>query len=480
MIKLFGHYVSTRSVLLACIELAAAICTFYAAKFLTVDFVFEESRAIYAEQTFVVTFSLVSLIVASSLGLNNKDIYSDKRRFASTLVATAVVVYFLMAILISISELMLESTANLRLHYAIALLGIVLFVGFVFLLRSVLYSLLNLEHEKRQVLVVGIDDRSASLQGFISTARSPYEVVGYIPVGESDRSSPTDSQEVQLGAPKLDPSVLEDCERFMQFVGDKDIDEIVVASKERRGLPLTGLLEARFSGISVTDFSGFLERQTGQLDIDNIDQSWLIFSHGFRSNWQWKLVKRGFDILVSSLLLLLTLPITIAAAVAIKLDSAGPVFYRQERVGLNGRIVRIVKFRSMRTDAEKDGVARWAQTNDDRVTRVGKFLRMTRIDEIPQTYNVLNGDMSLVGPRPERPVFVEDLTRKLPYYADRHRVKPGITGWAQINYSYGASDEDAKAKLAYDLYYVKNWDLFLDVVILFQTVRVVFWGEGAR
>lgn len=480
MVKLFGHYVATRSVLLACIELVAAICTFYVAKFLTVDFVFEESRTIYAEQTFVITFSVVSLIVASSLGLNNKDIYSDKRRFASTLVATAVVVYFLMAILISISELLLESTANLRLHYAIALLGIVLFVGFVFLLRSVLYSLLNLENEKRQVLVIGIDDRSASLRGFMSTARSPYEVVGYVPVGDNGRASKGESDDVSLGAPKLDPEVLQDCERFMKFIGERDIAEIVVASKERRGLPLTGLLEARFSGVSVTDFSGFLERQTGQLDIDNLDQSWLIFSHGFRSNWQWKLVKRGFDILVSSLLLLFTLPVTVAAAIAIKIDSPGPIFYRQERVGLNGRIMRIVKFRSMRTDAEKDGIARWAQTNDDRVTRVGRFLRKTRIDEIPQTYNVLNGDMSLVGPRPERPVFVEDLSQKLPYYADRHRVKPGITGWAQINYSYGASDEDAKAKLAYDLYYVKNWDLFLDVVILFQTVRVVFWGEGAR
>lgn len=479
MVKLFGHYVSTRSVLLALIELVAAVCTFYVAKYLTVDFVFEESREIYAEQTFLITFSFVSLVVAASLGLNNKDIYSDKRRFASTLVATAVVVYFVMAVLISVSELMLESAANLRLHYAIALLGIVLFVGFVFAIRSLMYSLLNLEHDKRQVLVVGIDERSASLQNFKSTARGPYEIVGYIPVGGGDRVS-GEASDLQLGAPKVDPEVLADCERFMQFIGAEDVDEIVVASKERRGLPLTGLLEARFSGVSVTDFSGFLERQTGQLDIDNIDQSWLIFSNGFRSNWQWKLVKRGFDIFVSSLLLLLTLPITILAALAIRLEGPGPIFYRQERVGLNGRVIRIVKFRSMSIDAEKDGVARWAQANDSRVTRVGKFLRKTRIDEIPQTYNVLNGDMSLVGPRPERPVFVDDLTTKLPYYADRHRVKPGITGWAQINYSYGASDEDAKAKLAYDLYYVKNWDLFLDIVILFQTVRVVFWGEGAR
>lgn len=480
MVKFFGHYVSTRSLLLALVELVAIVLTFYLAKIMTVTVVYGEIREIYAQQTFLITLSLVSLLVASSLGLNNKEVYSDRRRFASTLVASAVMIYFVIAILISIAELSLEDAANLRLHYAIALLAIVLFVATVLIFRSFLYPALHLESEKRNVLVIGLDGRSLKLEEFKSAARSPFEIVGFVPVESKSAVDSEGSTCDDQHAKKIDANVLKDKDDFMYFVSDKDIDEIVVASRERRGLPLSGLLEARFSGVSVTDFSGFIERHTGQLDIENLDPSWLIFSQGFANNWQRQLIKRSFDVLVSATLLLITLPITILAAIAIKLDSAGPVFYRQERVGLNNELFRILKFRSMRTDAEKDGVARWAQPSDSRITRVGRFLRKTRIDELPQTFNVLIGDMSFVGPRPERPVFVDDLADKLPYYNDRHRVKPGITGWAQINYSYGASDEDAKAKLAFDLYYLKNWDLFLDVLILAQTVRVVFWGEGAR
>lgn len=480
MVKIFGHYISNRSLLLAFIELIAVICTFYAAKFLTLNFVFGEFRQIDGEFTILTVLCATTLLVAGSLGLNNKAVYSDKRRFTSTLFATAVVIYFLIALFISISELSLESEIDLQLYYAIALLAIVFFVVFVFISRSALYSTQSLGGEKLNVLVVGIDARALKLEMFKSTARSPYEIIGFVPIDSSREDQITDSQTLALGQTLIPSDVLGDKDTFMSFVAEKDIDEIVVASRERRGLPLAGLLEARFSGIAVTDFSGFIEHHTGQLDIENLDPSWLIFSQGFKSNWFRHLVKRGFDILVSSTLLIVTLPITAIAALAIKIDSPGELFYHQDRVGLDGKHIRIYKFRSMRSDAEKDGVARWAQPGDSRVTRVGRILRKTRIDEIPQTYNVLIGDMSLVGPRPERPVFVEELATKLPYYKDRHRVKPGITGWAQINYSYGASDEDAKAKLAYDLYYLKNWDLFLDVLILFQTVRVVFWGEGAR
>jgi sugar transferase (PEP-CTERM system associated) len=257
-------------------------------------------------------------------------------------------------------------------------------------------------------------------------------------------------------------------------------DEIVVASRERRGLPVESLMECKLAGLIVTEFQSFWERQTGQIELDEVNPSWLIFSQGFRMSLLRAAAKRAFDIVVALIILLATLPITLIAIVAIKLDSPGSVFYRQERVGAKGQIFNVLKFRSMRTDAEKDGVARWAQSNDARVTRVGRFIRKTRIDEIPQLLNVLAGEMSFVGPRPERPIFVENLTQKIPYYDVRHRVKPGITGWAQINYPYGASDEDAKAKLSYDLYYVKNWNLFLDAVILFQTARVVLWQEGAR
>jgi exopolysaccharide biosynthesis polyprenyl glycosylphosphotransferase len=193
-----------------------------------------------------------------------------------------------------------------------------------------------------------------------------------------------------------------------------------------------------------------------------------------------RVTKRGFDIIVSLFLLIVTLPVTAVAAIAVKLDGPGPLFYRQQRVGQYGKSFTILKFRSMREDAEKDGIARWAQQNDCRITRVGRILRRTRIDEIPQVLNVLMGSMSFVGPRPERPVFVQSLAEKIPHYDMRHSLKPGITGWAQINYPYGASDEDAKAKLAYDLYYIKNWSIFLDLVILFQTASVVLWPQGVR
>ncbi|HEY8351792.1 MAG TPA: exopolysaccharide biosynthesis polyprenyl glycosylphosphotransferase, partial [Sphingomonadales bacterium] len=204
------------------------------------------------------------------------------------------------------------------------------------------------------------------------------------------------------------------------------------------------------------------------------------FSDGFGRSGRFDLfLKRLFDVTTSLLLLLLTLPILIVTAIAIKVTSPGPVFYRQERVGQGGRTFMVLKFRSMRTDAERNG-PQWAQANDDRVTPVGRLIRTARIDEIPQIFNVLKGDMSFVGPRPERPVFVEQLAKEIPFYLERHRVKPGITGWAQINYPYGASVEDARHKLQYDLYYIKNYSIFLDFLVLIQTLRVVLWPEGAR
>jgi exopolysaccharide biosynthesis polyprenyl glycosylphosphotransferase len=206
----------------------------------------------------------------------------------------------------------------------------------------------------------------------------------------------------------------------------------------------------------------------------------MIFSDGFNLTWRGSFLKRVFDLIIGTTLLIVTLPVSAIAAMAIKLDSPGPILYQQKRVGANGRVFSILKFRSMRQDAEKDGVAVWAKTADPRITAVGQFLRRTRIDEIPQVFNVLSGEMSFVGPRPERPEFVTTLNKKIPFYNIRHQMKPGITGWAQIGYPYGASDEDAKAKLALDLYYVKNWNLFLDLVILLQTVRVVLWRFGAR
>ena len=260
------------------------------------------------------------------------------------------------------------------------------------------------------------------------------------------------------------------------------VDEVIVAVREQRGggVPMDQLLACRIRGIPVLDLAGFFERAKGEVPTDSLKASWLVYGHGFVQDGVRTAVKRAFDIVMSSLLLLLASPIMLVTAIAIKLDSRGPLIYRQERVGLGGRPFMCLKFRSMRVDAEKDGVARWATKNDSRITRVGAFIRKCRIDELPQLISVLRGEMSLVGPRPERPSFVQQLQAEIPFYDIRHSVKPGVTGWAQVRYSYGASVEDARRKHQFDLYYVKNHSLFLDLLVLVETVSVVLFREGAQ
>lgn len=257
-------------------------------------------------------------------------------------------------------------------------------------------------------------------------------------------------------------------------------DYVVTACDDARGgVPADALLRCRLAGIKVYDASAFCERILRRMPVAHLRASYLAFSDELAVGLGRSFAKRAFDITVSAALLLLASPVLLIVAALIKLDSKGPLFYRQERVGLGGKSYFLWKFRSMRTDAEKDGAV-WAKANDDRVTRIGKFIRKTRIDEIPQVLNVLLGDMSFVGPRPERPIFVEQLKKQIPFYELREAVKPGITGWAQIRYPYGASVEDARNKLEFDLYYVKNGSLFLDLAIIFHTVRHVLLARGAR
>ncbi len=260
------------------------------------------------------------------------------------------------------------------------------------------------------------------------------------------------------------------------------IDEIIVAVREQRGgvLPLRELLECRLSGIRITDLARFFERVHGRVPIESLKASWLIYGNGFRQTWLRTAVKRAFDILVVAVLLPIALPIMGVMALLIAIDGGTPIIYRQERVGRRGQIFTLLKFRSMAKDAEKDGQAAWASVNDARVTAVGRLMRRTRIDELPQLINVLRGEMTFVGPRPERPQFVATLSEKIPFYGVRHSVKPGLTGWAQVRYTYGGNLEESVKKLEYDLYYVKNHSLLLDLLIFVKTVRVVLLGEGAR
>ncbi len=260
------------------------------------------------------------------------------------------------------------------------------------------------------------------------------------------------------------------------------VDEIVVALRDQRGasLPMDALLQCKLKGVKVTDLSTFLERIQGRIRLDGLRASTLIYGDGFRQGAIRTISKRAFDVFVSATLLLLAAPFMVAAAIIVALESRGAVLYTQERVGEGGKPFGILKFRSMVQDAEKDGKPRWAQANDARVTKFGKIMRRTRIDELPQLINVLRGEMSFVGPRPERPFFVAQLKQRIPLYDARHTVKPGLTGWAQVRHSYAASEEDSRTKLEYDLFYVKNHTLLLDILILIETAGVVVTGEGAR
>ena len=322
-----------------------------------------------------------------------------------------------------------------------------------------------------RILVLGTGNDARAVEACLAEANQPnLRLMGFYPL---DQSAP-----VAVSPLRIVP----------HGVGIDDaawrlgIDEVVVAVREQRGgvLPLEQLLTCRLGGVRVTDLAGFFERVRGEVPVESLKASWLIYGDGFRQGFTRNLVKRTFDLLVSLFLLVLASPIMLLTAAAILLESGFPIIYWQERVGARGQKFMLLKFRSMVRDAEADGQAQWAAVNDARVTRIGRLIRRTRIDELPQLLNVLKGEMSFVGPRPERPCFVAGLAEKIPFYGVRHSVKPGVSGWAQVRCPYGASVEDATRKLRFDLYYVKNHTFFLDLLILLETVRVVLFREGAR
>lgn len=321
-----------------------------------------------------------------------------------------------------------------------------------------------------RLLIFGAGKEAAQVAASLSKEDQTVRVVGFYPGHESEELAVPQNMLVSRDKTLIDT------------VNELNVDEIVVAIGERRGgrMPLRELLDCRLSGVLVLDMSSHFERMLGQIRLDALRAGWLIFGGGFRQGAARTTVKRIFDIVAASILLILFSPLMLLTALLIVIEDGFPILYRQERVGLNGRLFNVIKFRSMRRDAEKDGTPRWATKNDDRVTRVGKIIRRLRIDELPQLFSVLNGDMSMVGPRPERAFFVDQLTKEIPFYAVRHSVKPGVTGWAQVRYHYGSTVDDAAQKLQYDLYYVKNHTLLLDLVVLFETVGVVVSGKGAQ
>lgn len=323
---------------------------------------------------------------------------------------------------------------------------------------------------KQRVLVYGAGNNANLINTRLrrKTDRQSFNVLGFVP-------APNQPVHVDPG------HVIQADETLCTLAERLDVDEIVIAPDERRGgMPMEQMLKCVQQGVMITDLSTFFEREAGMVQLNVVDPSWLVFSGGFDYSTPRRLTKRFFDLLAAGALLALAWPAMLLVAIAVKLESKGPAIYRQVRVGEHGRHFEIVKFRSMRVDAESDGVARWAQPGDDRSTRVGKFIRKTRLDELPQLLLVMTGEMSFVGPRPERPQFVEMLAQEIRYYDVRHSVKPGLTGWAQLRYPYGASVRDANEKLKYDLFYVKNHGMLFDLMIMLQTVEVVLFGRGAR
>ena len=325
-------------------------------------------------------------------------------------------------------------------------------------------------------MVLGAGERASIIEKRMrrDVDRLGFELLGFVPV-------PGDNREDGIKNEKIIHVKVD--ENLRNFVVENDIEEIVIACDQRRGtLPIETLFDCRLRGIEVTDLLDFMERETGQIAVNLMYPSWVIYSNGFHSQ---NYLRDALDYSVNAVLALFVLifawPFMLITALIIYLDdgrrTGTSVFYKQERVGQNGRLFKIIKFRSMRPDAEKDG-AKWASKNDDRVTRIGHFIRKYRIDELPQLINVFRGEMSFIGPRPERPEFVEQLVKEVPYYNQRHNVKPGLAGWAQLNYPYGASVEDSMEKLKFDLYYVKHQSLLLDILILIRTVEIVLFGKG--
>lgn len=471
--RLLGHHIALPSVLLALLD----GCLFLAALYLvgiagTCERCYLHSVA-HLKVYEALLLDGVFLLIIAAVGLYNRDALLDFRLFTRRFVLATQFVFIPSVAAVAVAK----TLAGLPFGWFVGILSlaIALFFSVLFLVRSAILWVFDLAFLKRRVLVIGSGTRAQAVVDFINHQGSGHlRCVSHINNGRTAQNVL-----VSRGSAALQAVVDVPPTPLLVIAQSFRAEEIVVAANDKRGLPMWQLLECKLHGISVTEFLTFWERETGQIDLETTGPGWLAFSEGFRLHLPRRIVKRLIDIVVSFTFLAVAFPAGLLVALLIKMDSKGPVFYKQERTGQNGRIFRIWKFRSMSLDAEKDG-PRWARETDARVTRVGKFIRRPRIDEIPQVINVLKGDMSFIGPRPERPYFVDRLHREIPLYDLRHRVQPGITGWAQVNYPYGASIEDAKRKLAYDLYYVKNHDAVLDLVILLQTVRVILFSQGGR
>lgn len=463
MIKVFSHWIHWRTIFQIVLDLSSPVACVLLAVFL----IGRGGGRVNLETviTYALVFAVVMTVLNAVLGLYHR---AHDQTLAQT--RARAILSLSLSVPLAYAVFSLLSIEDVNLNREILLLS-----GLTALVGTLLLRVHAMHNRSRSMLlsravIFGAGPEAEAVGKALIRSDPDLQIVGFYP-------SPTDTEVCvpgQLFLPR--EKSLSDTAHALK------VQEIIVAVHERRGgiLPLRELLDCKLSGVRVLDLSSYFERALGQIRLDSLRVGWLIFGEGFRQGWTRTFVKRLFDIAAASILFLAFLPVMLVTALLIAMEDGFPILYRQERVGLNGRLFKVIKFRSMRNDAESDGKPRWASANDARMTRVGRIIRKLRIDEFPQLYNVLRGEMSLVGPRPERAHFVDQLTRDIPFYAVRHSVKPGVTGWAQISYHYGASVDDAIQKLQYDLYYVKNNSLFLDIVILFETVGVVLTGKGAQ
>ncbi|PZQ33136.1 MAG: sugar transferase [Stenotrophomonas acidaminiphila] len=426
----------------------------------------DEGRQVFLETGFIrgLIFALVITVSMVAFGLYQPHVRHTRIDFAIRIVLSFVFGAVGLLVLYYLAPMTHIGRTVFMLALLLGLLG-------VCLLRASAYRLIGFDAFKRRILVYGAGKNADLINRRMRrrSDRQSFVVVGFLPVK---------GQETMVSEDLL----ITGDERLPELTARLEIDEILIAPDERRGgLPMEDILACAQAGVSVVDLPVFFEREAGLIKLEVVDPSSLVFAGGFDHSLPRRLSKRFFDVMAALLLLLVAWPAMLLVALCVRLEGTGStILYRQVRVGEGGRSFNVVKFRSMRTDAEKDGVARWATANDDRTTRVGRFIRQTRLDELPQLFNVLAGDMSFVGPRPERPQFVDQLNSEIRYYSVRHSVKPGLTGWAQLRYPYGASVKDAEEKLKFDLFYVKNHGLVFDLMILLQTVEVVLFRRGGR
>lgn len=465
-VRVFKSYLKTHFLILLAIEVCVVFFSVYSASYL----LYINSPDVFYSQIdglwpLAAMFAVITPISMLATGLYQGNI----REGMSGILLRLFISLFASWVLVTVFFYLLPQTEFGRGIMAIAQLQSFFIIG---TLRAIFLELVDTETFKKRVLVYGAGESASIIDSKLrrKSDRRTFNIVGYVLLQNQECFI----QEDKLF--KLSGSLYE-------AAVENDIDEIIVAKSDMKiNIPVDELVECKFKGIAVLDILSFFEREVGQIRIDIMDPKWLVFSEGYYQSEIKDALKRLFDLVASFTILTVSLPFIILTVIAIWIEEGlkAPIFYHQIRVGKNAAEYPVYKFRSMRTDAEEQGEAVWATKKDSRVTRVGNFIRKTRIDELPQIYNVLNGTMSFVGPRPERPEFVKELAKEIPYYHERHLVKPGVTGWAQLLYPYGASKKDSYQKQLFDMYYVKNKSIFLDLLILLQTVEVVLFGKGAR